>query len=73
MEWQPIETAPKAPRNINHESMQIFCAALQGLIASEHFHGSLYQGSPIAAVKFARSVVRAAWNDNPKGHGPIIT
>lgn len=42
----------------NHEGYrQIFCAALTGFIANKDFHGVYYQGSPEAAVEFAKEVV----------------
>lgn len=40
--------------------VQIFSAALTGIISSPDFHSGIYQQSPHAAVKFADSVVLAA-------------
>lgn len=56
--------------NVN---LQIFLAALQGYIANKDFHGPVSQGSPEAAVEFARACVRAAYNNNPNQYNPILT
>lgn len=46
--------AVKLPPDIQE---RIFCAALAGVCANRMFFGSEMQGSPKAAVDFARSVV----------------
>lgn len=58
---------------MNEANLKIFCAALQGYVANRHFHESVSQGEPQAAVAFARAVVRAAHNDNPASQEPMIT
>lgn len=58
---------------MNEDNMRIFLAALQGFIANKDFHGSVSQGSPEAAVEFARACVRAAYNNDPKRTFPLIT
>lgn len=40
--------------------VQIFCAAITGIVANKFFDGPLMQGSPDAAVEFADRVVVAA-------------
>jgi len=45
----------------NYEGLAaIFRAALQGICANPEFFGAIYQGSPRAAVDFAKDIVRAA-------------
>lgn len=58
---------------MNEVNLQIFLAALQGLIANPTFFGYQYQGSPEAAVEFARSCVKAAYNNNPNQTYPNVT
>lgn len=54
-----IATAKDArPWNTNSEGLrQIFCAALQGIIANPEFFGPEYQGRIDLAINFADSVV----------------
>jgi len=57
----------------NDVNLQIFLAALQGYISNKNFHGPTSQGSPKAAVDFARECVRAAYNYNPNQSQPTLS
>lgn len=45
----------------NHDGYRaVFLAALQGICANPHFFGAIHQGSPNAAVTFAKEVLAEA-------------
>lgn len=48
------------PFPLGDKELDIFNAALTGFISNKDFHGPISQGSPMAAVEFANSVVLAA-------------
>jgi hypothetical protein len=54
---------------MNEDNMRIFLAALQGFVSNKDFH----QGSPEAAVEFARACVRAAYGNDPYRSFPLVT
>ena len=58
---------------MNEDNMRIFLAALQGFVSNKDFHGPLSQGSPEAAIEFARACVRAAYGNDPYRSFPLVT
>jgi len=50
---------------IDPELDAVFNAALTGICANPAFFGPIHQGSPVAAVEFASSVVFAIWTATP--------
>jgi hypothetical protein len=58
---EQIKKLRTQPWNTESEfAREVFCAALQGILANPGFFGPLFQQSPEAAVEFADQVVLRA-------------